>query len=392
MKRLQHIDALRGFALLLILLLHAHSKFALPVEPSQEFLQLDSLDNLASRFVYFLIRNKAFAIFSLMFGFSFFLQTDRSSKTDSGFRAFFAWRLFILLIIGYINAVVFRSDILTKYAFMGFVILLLYRFNTRIIAGLAFLMLLQIPDLVRIFGSLGDMSYQVPDYSNTELWKEIYSTSAEGSFLQLVKLNARAAFFEIWKLNFTSGRILQILGYFLIGLLLGRSRLLEDIKNNLRSFLILITGSSVFYLGIRFARMKINNSDWIPEQSASLIDALFTSYMNFFMVIVIISMFVLLYQTSVVRPLLDILAPYGRMSLTSYIAQGFIGVILFYGFGFGLHKYLGTFLSLSLGFVILFVLLIFSHIWLRYFRYGPVEWLWRAMAFRTRDIPMRKVN
>jgi len=391
MKRLQHIDALRGFALLLILLLHAHSRFAIHLDPAHEIIQMGSLDNLASRFVYFLIRNKAFAIFSLMFGFSFFLQMDRNSKSgNSDFPIFFAWRLLILLVIGYLNAMVFRSDILTKYAVMGFVILLIYRFNTKIIAGLAILALIQIPDLLRIILSFGDPFYQVPDFSNGELWKEIYAVSAEGSFLQLLKINMWAALIEIWKLNFTGGRILQILGYFLIGLLLGRSRLLENIKNNTRSFLFLITGSSFFYIALRFLRIRIPALEGVSEQSASMIHELLTSYMNFFMVIIVISIFVLLYRAKIFQPVLNILAPYGRMSLTSYITQGFLGVILFYGFGFGLYNYLGDFLSLVVGFFILSIMIIYSHIWLHYYRYGPIEWLWRAAAFRTTDIPMRK--
>ena len=391
MKRLEHIDALRGFALMLILLLHAHSRFALHIEPSSELIKLVELDNLASRLVYFLIRNKAFAIFSLMFGFSFFLQMDRSQKSGkSGFSTFFAWRLLILLIIGYLNAIVFRSDILTKYAIAGFMILLLYRLNTRLIAALAVLALLQIPDLVRIFQGLADPYFQVPDFSNKELWEEINAVSAGGSFLQLLKMNMWPALIEIWKLNFTGGRILQILGYFLIGLLLGRSRLLEDIRNNTRPFMILIAVSGVFYLAIRFLRIKVFSMSGITEQSAGMISDLLTSYMNFFMVLIIISIFVLLYRINIFGSILNLLSPYGRMSLTSYIFQGFAGVILFYGFGFGLYDYLGDFLSLTAGFLILSLMLVFSHTWLRYYNYGPVEWLWRAAAFRTVDIPFRK--
>ena len=87
-------------------------------------------------------------------------------------------------------------------------------------------------------------------------------------------------------------------------------------------------------------------------------------------------------KISLFQSLLNILRPYGRMSLTSYIFQSFLGVFIFYGFGLGLYNYLGPALSMGMGVMILLFLLIFSNVWFRYFRYGPVEWLWRALTYK----------
>ena len=388
--RLEHIDALRGFALFGILLLHAHGKFGVGFTPPDGLIELSRLDNIASELVSFFVRNKAFAVFSIMFGFSFFLQMDRSSKKGIEFNLFYARRLFLLLIIGYVNAMVFLSDILTKYAIMGFILLFLYRLNQRLILILALLLLLQIPEWLQTFQSMRDINYQLISYRNYELWNKIAEINATGSFLQVIEMNMWQGLIELWKLNITSGRLTNILGYFLLGFLLGKSRLLEDINKYRRVWIYMLIFAVHLYLLLRYARSVLPYNGDLTEVTISLLQSIVTEYMNFFMVVIIMSLFVLLYQISVFKYLLNILRPYGRMSLTSYIFQSFLGVFLFYGFGIGLYNILGSFLSLVVGVFILLFLLLFSNIWFRYFRFGPVEYVWRAMTYRTWGVGMRK--
>jgi uncharacterized protein len=113
-----------------------------------------------------------------------------------------------------------------------------------------------------------------------------------------------------------------------------------------------------------------------------LVHDLLTAYMNFFMVLILLSVLLMLYRVKFFRGILAYLKPYGRMSLTSYILQGFTGVIVFHGFGLGMYDYLGPFLSLLTGFSILIILLLFSNLWLRHYRYGPFEWVWRKATYR----------
>jgi uncharacterized protein len=100
--------------------------------------------------------------------------------------------------------------------------------------------------------------------------------------------------------------------------------------------------------------------------------------------------FVLLFQWSRARKALNLLAPYGRMSLTCYVTQGLIGVPLFYGYGLALHRYLGPFASLLVGAAIFAVQCVCAHFWLRRFHYGPLEWLWRSCTFLDFATPMRR--
>jgi len=390
MKRLQHIDALRGFALFGILLLHAHGNFGIHAEATREILANPKLNSLASQFIIFLIRNKAFAIFSIMFGFSFYLQFHKGSFSGNNFTRIYAWRLLILFIFGYIHSMYFRSDILTKYALIGFMMLLLHKLRPRYILLLAFLLLLHIPELIQLTRSLITADYQPPSHTNAILWERIYETGKSGSFIELVRLNMGVVFLEVWKLNFTTGRILNILGYFLLGYFLGRSCLLDNPVRCRKNYYYILGVGVFMYIVLRYIRNYVDNYTGLNEESISILNSLLTGYMDFFMVAILFSLFVILYQVHFFKFFMDILAPYGRMSLTSYMVQGFLGAFMFYGFGLGMYDYLGSFLSLAAGALILMILLVFSHIWFRYYRYGPLEWVWRALTYRTWDVPMRK--
>jgi len=78
------------------------------------------------------------------------------------------------------------------------------------------------------------------------------------------------------------------------------------------------------------------------------------------------------------------------LSLTCYVTQGMIGMPLFYGCRFALYRYLGSFYSVLVGIVPFIVQCAAAHFWLRSFRYGPLEWLWRACTFGSLATPMRR--
>jgi uncharacterized protein len=84
------------------------------------------------------------------------------------------------------------------------------------------------------------------------------------------------------------------------------------------------------------------------------------------------------------------LAAVGRMALTNYVMHSIICAVIFYGFGFGLFGELQRYeLYYVVGGIWLFQL-ITSPIWLQYFRFGPLEWLWRSLTYNKLQ-PMRKV-
>ena len=86
------------------------------------------------------------------------------------------------------------------------------------------------------------------------------------------------------------------------------------------------------------------------------------------------------YRLQKVQRAMAPLVSYGRMGLTNYIAQSVIGVFIFSGFGLD-WSHLGVFLSVLVCLAYTGVQIVFSHYWLKKFRYGPMEWLWRTGTY-----------
>jgi uncharacterized protein len=93
---------------------------------------------------------------------------------------------------------------------------------------------------------------------------------------------------------------------------------------------------------------------------------------------------------SAARPLLRPLEGVGRLTLTLYILQSLVFVPVFYGFGLGLWDDWSQGMRLTVGLTAIAAQLVLAALWLRHFRYGPVEWAWRALTYWRRDIPFRR--
>jgi uncharacterized protein len=79
------------------------------------------------------------------------------------------------------------------------------------------------------------------------------------------------------------------------------------------------------------------------------------------------------------------LAPIGQMALTTYLSHSLIGTTLFYGYGFGLYDQLAPTATFGLTFAIFALQVALSAAWMHNFRYGPVEWAWRSLAYGKRQ-------
>lgn len=100
---------------------------------------------------------------------------------------------------------------------------------------------------------------------------------------------------------------------------------------------------------------------------------------------VLISSFVLLYQTSRFRSITSKLRFYGRMSLTNYITQSIIGAFIYFPFGLYLAPHCGATLSLLIGLGTFLVQLWFCRWWLSRHKQGPLEALWHKWTWMNDD-------
>ena len=95
-----------------------------------------------------------------------------------------------------------------------------------------------------------------------------------------------------------------------------------------------------------------------------------------------LAIIMLMVKSGVLRWLQEGLSAMGRMALSNYLAQTLICTTLFYGHGFGLFGRVERWQQLLIALSILTAQMIISVLWLRPFRYGPMEWLWRSLTYR----------
>ena len=142
--RIEAVDALRGFAVMAIMLLHNIEHFNFYDFPAASSAFMEAMDKGIWETLFFLFSGKAYAIFSLLFGFSFFIQYNNQAKKGKDFRLRFLWRLFLLFIIGCFNGAFFPGDILVLYSIIGVVLVLVCRWSDRAILIAAIILMLQL--------------------------------------------------------------------------------------------------------------------------------------------------------------------------------------------------------------------------------------------------------
>jgi uncharacterized protein len=134
-KRFQIIDALRGFALAGIVIVHMVENYlgAPASETAMAATHQGIADNVVDGFIYLFLRGKFFALFSFLFGLSFYIQMNNADKRGSSLNGRFLWRLLLLFLIGYLHHLFYRGDILTIYALLGIFLIPFHRMRNSIV-------------------------------------------------------------------------------------------------------------------------------------------------------------------------------------------------------------------------------------------------------------------
>jgi uncharacterized protein len=138
-SRIEIIDALRGLALAGIFICHMTENYIGSMSPQSfnESVHVGIIDDIIDGLIVFFLRGKFIALFSFLFGLSFFIQMDNGVKKGVQFGGRFLWRLIILLAVGYIHSLFYRGDILTIYAVLGMFLIPFYSINNKWILGIA---------------------------------------------------------------------------------------------------------------------------------------------------------------------------------------------------------------------------------------------------------------
>lgn len=375
--RLGVVDALRGFALLAIVLLHNLEHYNIYFIPESLPSWLQTMDKYVWDTMFFLFAGKAYATFSLLFGFSFYIQYHNARKRGMDFRGRFAWRMVLLFLFSQLHALFYDGDILLLYSIVGFTLIPVCRLKDKTVFWIALVLLLQPFEWGRMLYATLNPGYVIDAdkfMPYALLCKEVTS---HGTFLEVLRSNIwnGQLYSNIWQVE--NGRLFQTAALFMFGMLLGRKKYFIKSNGSIHVWKRILKIAVIAFIPLYMLRIFVPG--YISNPSIlTPYNIVIPSLANFAFMVILVSTFTLLWfkkgsgfnwQTAII--------PYGRMSLTNYISQSIMGVCIYYGFGLGLYSSTGATATILIGCLIFTVQLFFSYYWLTRHKQGPLEHLWR---------------
>jgi uncharacterized protein len=374
-ERIDAIDVLRGVALLGVLAINVVTIFRVSI--FERFLSRQPtgspIDRAVETILMLFVDLKALALFSLLFGAGLAIQFERLAKSERR-----TWllvrRLVVLLAFGLIHlCLIWNGDILTEYALAGLIVLPLL-FGPRWLVGVAALASLGLYLAMQAFPPPGWWPSTAALRQDVAEAHRIYAT---GGFLDVLAFRLRELplFVPLHVFIFP-----RTIGLFLLGAFAWRTGILRKPPHHLLFSIAAacISLGAALILSAAGGYIRVGRIDTLAEPLGTILLALG-------------------YGAGIIgianlergKMLLGWAAPLGRMAFTNYLAQSLIFGWIFYGYGLGLFGRLGVASALAIGVAVYIGQVLFSAWWLRRYRYGPVEWLWRTLMYGVRQ-PMRQ--
>ena len=392
-NRVEVVDAIRGIAVAMILMLHSIEHFNLynQTDPDSPLMRL--MDQMVWDGLWFMIGGKAYAIFALLFGFSFYIMESHAAARGEDFRLRFCWRMVLLFLFGCLNATFFCGEVLVLYSIVGLILPLVCRMKTKDLLILAAVFMLQPVAWIKMIGAAffgTDAGFL--DCNYRPYWSNAMAVLSDGNFIQTVKANLWDG--QIFSLGWAwgAGRFFQTASLFIIGMVAGRGGWFEDSPEHRRLW------GRIFAIALLAFMPLYGLSSLIPDFVKTLdpdttgvvglllnkafrtpLMLIINSLHKFcFMTMIVTGLLFAFYTTRLARPM-RFMMPYGRMSLTNYIVQSIIGSFLFYSWG--LHLQLCDTLSELVGICVLILQIFFCRWWMSHHRRGPLEAVWNKLTW-----------
>ena len=336
-----------------------------------------ALDGAAFSVTRALFLGKFNALFSFLFGLGFTLQIARVESAGGSALVTYLRRLGALLLIGLAHfLLIWPGDILVVYALMGLVLLALRRVPDRVLLGLALLALVASALVPLLDAALTPSTTHMAAAGAAD--EEIF---AHGSFAEVTRARGRFLWDMYARVLGPDGIAsigLEVLGTALLGCLAGRRRLflgwMPPRRTVLRFLLVTLGSGGLAVVAWFTVRARHRPADEFA------ISVIYETQRPLLMIAYVCAVALAL-ERPVVRAALSKLAPVGRMSLSTYLAQSLILTSLFYGYGLGLTGKVSPAGGMALAAAIYLVQMVASAAWLRRFERGPVEWVWRVATY-----------
>jgi uncharacterized protein len=365
------LDVLRGLALFGVLLVNLETLFR--VSLFQHILHLHSdpgrLNTVVDVLLAGLLETKAVSLFSLMFGIGSAIQVERAAARGVDVTRFLVRRFLILLVLGLCHLLlIWNGDILVLYATCGLLTIPFLRLPAWMlpVLGAALILLPSVVDLPIRFPSDEAMQAQAVAAAR------VYGTGSVADIL-VFRYRETGSFIVPLLLAFMP----QTAGLMLCGVAVSRSGVLREPQRHtslLRAILVVAfaIGASATVLAV-FSR----STGRAPAIPAGLLRAC-----SFVPLAFSYAAGLLLWLTPArVSSVTALFAAAGQMALTNYLTESVVLGFIFYGYGFGLFGRMGSAPAALIGIALYTGQLFFSRMWLRRYRFGPVEWLWRSVTY-----------
>ncbi|MBC2840061.1 DUF418 domain-containing protein [Robiginitalea sp. SC105] len=366
--RIEAVDALRGFALLGVLL--ANVPYAGPDTITGQW------DDILTFLSHFLISKKFITAFSILFGFGFYIQMTRAEAKGIHFRSYFLIRMGLLFLIGIIHSYgLWNGDIIMSYALGGVILLWVRHWSVKKLFLLAILFNVVLTGIFFIGNSA--FGWQIYDYDYA-LDREYPLTSSIARYLTInFIMNPWTNFFKDMPIT-----LVFTFGNMLIGLLLGKLDFfrLSEKARRISTYLIVLGGtiglaSSYCYHKIMVGEIELDLPLlWVPFVLAAGMILQSLCY---------ISLFVRAFQLPKIKAVLRFFSIVGRTALSNYILQSVFYLTIFYHCT---HLF-QLFGKITMGQTFLLALVLFviqtgiSYLWLKKHSQGPLEYIWKKLSY-----------
>lgn len=378
--RYASLDILRGLALFGVLQVNLLTFFS--VSLFHHILVFHShqgwVNHTVDVLVAALLEFKAFDLFSFLFGVGIAVQAKRAAGRSIGVAHFFVRRFLVLLAMGAIHLFFISNvDILVLYAVCGLLLIPTLRFPTLALGVLSFSAIV-LPCFIPI-----GLPFPEEEFVRAHATRatRIYS---EGGFVKIFLFRAQ----ETWHLilPLLVGVFPKTVGLMLLGITSWRSGLLRNPQLHRRLLLsVLLIGGAV---GGTLTTLRVMTYSTGTETEIPSIVSDLGSHIP--LALAYAAALLMWLKNSRLSLLLKSFAAAGQMALTNYLTQSLVLAFVFYGYGFGKFGQLGPADAALAGIAIYASQLIFSTLWLRTYKFGPVEWLWRSLTYGQRQSFLRQ--
>jgi uncharacterized protein len=383
-ERILFIDVLRGMALFGILAANMRAFFA-PLDCYDHIgvLYHSRADVLAQAFIDAFIQGKFISIFSFLFGMGFAIQMSRAEERGARFMGFYPRRLLALALFGLIHGVlIWAGDILLTYAVSGTILLLFRKRRQKTLlwwaGGLFSLPIVLGTTFLTLYFSRFHRPWMDPKPPDVKKLYAIVDIYAHGTVRQILAQN-----WSEWKRELPYELFaIYAVALFLLGMWVWRAGIVQRLDEyrpvlkrvcawclpvGLTVSIFVAAAKAIIPPGSVSLWAWLAGILWLP--GAHILGAGYVSGLA------------LIFIHKDWQRILLPFAAVGRMALTDYLMQSVLCTLFFYHYTTGLYGRIGPAIGLAPTVILYGAQVAFSNRWLKRYRFGPMEWLWRGMTY-----------